>query len=86
MTVRALLGKRKDGGAKVKTAISMFAVGGLCALLVVFGFIEYSNASSVRAGNVANAVASQIVITFFVALYMLGGGVYLIRKTSSSNS
>ena len=80
-TILNLVKKRKDGVVRFKMAISMFIFGALSALLMIFGFIEYSNASRLGADSVANAISTQIAIGFFVSAYMVVGGIFLMRKT-----
>jgi hypothetical protein len=58
----------------------MFVFGALSVLLMIFGFIEYSNASRFGADAVANHFSTQIVIGFFVSVYMFIGGVLLVRN------
>ena len=82
VTILTLIKKRKDGEVRLKMAISMFVFGALSALLMIFGFIEYSNASRVGADYAASTISTQIAVGFFVSAYMFVGGALLMRKKS----
>ena len=79
-TVYSLIKKKRDGEVWLKMAISMFVVGALAVLGMIFGFIEYSNASRIGAADVASRSSSQITVGFFVAAYMFIGGIFLMRS------
>ena len=49
---------------------------------MIFGFIEYSNASRVGANDIAGQISTQIAIGFFVSAYIFIGGALLMRKSS----
>jgi hypothetical protein len=84
LTIVSIIRKRNNGISKFKTAISMFVFGAFSILGMIFGFIEYSNASKLRANDAADAISSQIIILLLIAMYLIIGGFYLIRKSEKS--
>ena len=79
-TFNAVIKKKKDGVQRAKTAISMILFGGLFVLLIVFQFISYANAVRIGADDAAIVTARVTVICFFIAAYLIYGGIFLLRQ------